>query len=443
MTSTRYIVPLLGSSVTAVAQYTAPIVPDLQRQAFHDNSTHELTAVLMGALARSAHEGSQQQRVILSCTCDASAPVRAVRRARALGPFLVPSYPPVCALRSRGAGARAPRPVSARARADTPPPLAAFCARARPAVVPSRCRRRAPPQGLVLSEDPPVRAALVAPLGDALVLVLYARGSKAGAPPSNAPARAAVGARRGRGLRAPLALRCVEGACAAAPDAGADAYGSFRGTRARARGRRATRSRRLREGVGRSRPACRQEASRAQLTKARAAAPPPCFLLRRRRCSRSSRARCLQPRVLAASKRSCSQPRRAQPSLARAAASRRWRATFVVPAGARARDRRGGHRARRALRRAARRLLARPRRLRRRRRRRALARRHGRAPRSARRGRADDDVASRHKRKQEAECLDGTLGPAKASQLRELVAALLEASLFCGATRGSPARHGA
>lgn len=99
MTSTRYIVPLLGSSVTAVAQYTAPIVPDLQRQAFHDNSTHELTAVLMGALARSAHEGSQQ-RVILSCTCDASAPVRAVSRARALGPFLVPSYPPVCALRS-------------------------------------------------------------------------------------------------------------------------------------------------------------------------------------------------------------------------------------------------------------------------------------------------------------------------------------------------------
>ena len=115
--------------MAAVAKYTAPIVPDLQRQAFHDNSTHELTAVLMGALARSAHEGSQQ-RVILSCTCDASAPVRAVSRARAPRPvpraLLPASVRPAIA---RAPGSRASLRL-ARARADTPPPLAAFCTRA-------------------------------------------------------------------------------------------------------------------------------------------------------------------------------------------------------------------------------------------------------------------------------------------------------------------------
>ena len=92
---------LVGSSGGAVARYTSPIVLDLQRQAFEDNSTHELTAVLMSALQRSAREGARH-RVVLSCSCDASAPVRVWSRARArkrkrLGPLSRLPHPPVCA----------------------------------------------------------------------------------------------------------------------------------------------------------------------------------------------------------------------------------------------------------------------------------------------------------------------------------------------------------
>ena len=103
----------------------------------------------------------------------------------------------------------------------------------------------------MLSEVLPVRAALAAPLGDALVLVLYGRGSKAGAPPSNSPRAllSVLGAAAACG--APLALRCVKGMRVAAPDAGADAYGSAGAVRARRH--RARPRRRVRVGALRSR----------------------------------------------------------------------------------------------------------------------------------------------------------------------------------------------